>query len=70
MLVFMFCLQADHTLSDMLTSGLLGLPPFNPPPHIHLFSLTSGSDSRVLGGGVSFGGFFSSLCGPMLGGGR
>lgn len=33
--------------------------------------LTSGSDSKVLGGGgVSLGGFFSSLCGPMLGGGR
>lgn len=32
--------------------------------------LTSGSDSKVLGGGVSLGGFFSSLSGPMLGGGR
>lgn len=34
------------------------------------FTLTSGSDSSVLGGGVSLGGFFSSLGGPMLGGGR
>lgn len=32
--------------------------------------LTSGSDSKVLGGGVSLGGFFSSVSGPMLGGGR
>lgn len=67
----MFCLHTDHALSDMLTSGPLSLPPFNQTlPHIHLFSLTSGSDSRVLGGGVSFGGFFSSFCGPTLGGGR
>lgn len=67
----MFCLHTDHALSDMLTSGPLSPPPFNQTlPHIHLFSLTSGSDSRVLGGGVSFGGFFSSLCGPTLGGGR
>ena len=37
----------------------------------HLWNiLTSGSDSSVLGGGVSLGGFFSSLGGPMLGGGR
>lgn len=32
--------------------------------------LTSGSDSSVLGGGVSLGGFFSSLGAPILGGGR
>lgn len=33
--------------------------------------LTRGSDSKVLGGGgVSLGAFFSSVSGPMLGGGR
>lgn len=60
----------DCLISDM-TQFMHALCAFISPPIVtKLFSLTSGSDSKVLGGCVSLGVFFSSLGGPMLGGGR
>lgn len=58
-----------HCLTRWPHGHLFSLPLKPSLLHIHLSTLTSGSDSRVLGGGVSLGGFFSSL-GPTLGGGR